>query len=88
MQVPIHAGDIDAALPNREAPIDDVAAGVAPILPVDARIIGPYLAAGRGIDCIDPAPIAGRIHDAIHDDRSALQPTIRAELVLPRKAEA
>src|SRR6202789_98698 len=80
VQVPVDTRDINASLPDREASVDDVAAGIAPILPVDARIIGPYLAAGNSVERIYPAPIAGRIHDTINDDGSALQPTLRAEL--------
>src|SRR6202034_1306010 len=62
MQVPVHAGDINSALPNREAPIDDVAAGIASILPVDTRIIGPYLTARSRLDRIHAAPVTGGIH--------------------------
>ena len=88
MQVAVDAGDVHPALPNHQTAIDDIAAGVAAPLTVDLRIVGPQLLAARGIERVDPAPIAGRVHHAVDHHGRALQTAASSQVVVPGEAQA
>ena len=87
VQPAIEACDVHTAFPHRNATIDDIAAGVARVLTIRPWVEGPALAAGCRIQRINTAPIAGREHHAVDDDRAGLQAPLRRKFVLPGKAQ-
>ncbi len=78
---------VDLALPDRNAPIHDIAAGSAGIFQLQRRLELPQQVSGGGIERIDSTRNPGGVHHAIDDDRRRLHPTVGPRLELPGEAE-
>ncbi len=76
-QPAVEGGKVQRVAPQRDAAIDRVAAGIAAPGAGNFRVIRPELLARPGIERIDHAPHAGRIHAAVDHERGRLQATRR-----------
>ena len=65
----VDGSDIDPSLPDSDAPVHDIAAGLAAPFARDFGVIGPQLLAGLCVERVDDAPRAGRKHHPVLDDR-------------------
>ena len=88
VQVAIERRHEDSPAREGHSPVDGIAAAVAPVLAIDLGVVCPPRRAGCRVDRIDGTEIAGHIQRAIDHKRRGLEPTVRAQRVLPRKPEA
>ena len=88
VQAAVDRRHVHPPLPDRDATVDEVAAGIACIEALGLRIVAPAFTAGRRVHRVDDAPGARGVHHAVDDDRRSLLATLRlAEVVVPRVAE-
>jgi hypothetical protein len=79
--------DVDTALVERGAAIDDVTAGDVVVLAMHFGVVLPQLLAGARVDRVGDAPRSGRIHHAVDDQRRRLEAAVRRGFELPRETE-
>ena len=82
-QSTVQRGRVHPALVDRQASIDDVAAGLGAVRPGDLGIVLPQLLAGPRVDRVHDAPRARRVHHSVDDQRCGFQTTLRFCLVQP-----
>ena len=87
VKVAIRGSDENTALPDRDAAIDRVTAGISSPLTIDLRVIDPPLSALDCIDRVNASKISWKIQRAIHHDGRCLQPASAPELIFPRKSQ-
>ena len=83
----VEHADVDLALVERGAAIDDVAAGDVVVLAMHFGVVLPQLLAGARVDRVGDAPRSGRIHHAVDDERRGFEAAVGRGLELPREAE-
>ena len=79
--------DIDLALVDRDAAIDDIATQLVPFVARRLGIERPDLFAGLGVDRVDDGPRRRDIHDPVDDDRGRLDAADRVQRIGPGKAQ-
>ncbi len=70
----IQRREVDRSLPDGDATVDRIAAGVASPLARDLGVVFPDFLAGLRVERVNDAPHARSEHHAVHDDRGGLQP--------------
>ena len=88
MQMAIEAADIDLALPDRDAAIDQVAARIACVAQIHPRLEAPTQRTGRRIQRVDATGHARGKEHTINDDRRGLHAPVGAGLEAPCEAQA
>jgi len=83
----VERADEHRVFPQRDAAIDDVAAGITARLTRHFRIVGPEFLAGLRIESRDLAPGFGDVHHAIRHQRRRFQPAHRIGAVFPGHAK-
>ena len=87
-QPAIEGADEDLALVERDAAVDDIAAGPVAQLARHLRVVGPQALARARIDRMDDAPRGRDIHDAVDNERRGLDAAGGFEVVGPFQAES
>jgi hypothetical protein len=87
VQPTIQRNHVQATVESGDPAIHGIATGITGPLPVDLRVVLPQFLAGRRIERIDAPEITARVHDPVNDEWGRLQAAVRAEPVIPRKAQ-
>src|SRR3546814_7546037 len=83
LQPAVERADEQLVAPDRDAAVDDVAAGADRALAGDLRIEGPQLLAGRGVPRVDLRPGVADIHHPVDDHRGRFLPARVFEAGIP-----
>jgi hypothetical protein len=83
----IHGADVDAALPDRDAAVDHVAAGVEALPPIDLGVVGPLQLSGRRIEGVDLGPGRRRVEHAVDHQGRRFLAAVGVELGVPGQAQ-
>ena len=86
-QAPVEGGGDHLAAVQRGAAVDRVAAGLHRDGARHLRVVGPQRFAGDGVHRVDHVPGAGRVHDAVDDQRRRFEAPLRVRLLDPGDAE-
>jgi len=86
-QAPIERAEIESAVPERGAPIDDVAAGFRARLARHLRIELPQESPGLDVEGLELAPGARRVEHAVDFEGRGFLAAVRIEVAGPREAE-
>ena len=65
----IHGSEVHLPIPDRDAAVGYVAAGLESRRAGNRRIVHPELFAGCRVECLDLAPRRRHVHDTVDDDR-------------------